>query len=346
MNLNIIGNGFDLYHGLPSSYYYFGCYLIENDSDLYMALSKWFRFKYYSKARGYPYEDFEYGVEEQFWSYFEERLGIVDETAIIDTYDSDLGLEINDYDIPMDDDQIANELRKMFISWVSNTLDIKDNYRIIRKFKNITKNKKHYKMGFTNSDRYLLFNYTHVLQNIYGIQPINICYVHGECTGDDDDELIFGHGNKERIEEIKDIIYEYNNRSLYQSERTNQLEYECLLRFMETLEKDVNRCKWNTENFYNHFSEEPDFINVYGMSLGNVDYPYFKQIRGKWPKTKWRFSYYSILDEDKINELVKRLAIPKSQFITFKFDNPICWEVMDTIVAKTGITLYKEVKSR
>lgn len=27
MNLNIIGNGFDLCHGLPSSYYYFGCYL-------------------------------------------------------------------------------------------------------------------------------------------------------------------------------------------------------------------------------------------------------------------------------------------------------------------------------
>lgn len=127
MNLNIIGNGFDLYHGLPSSYYYFGCYLIENNPDLYMEMSKWFGFRYYSIARGYPYEDFEYGVEEQFWSSFEEALGIVDETAIVDTYNYDLGLEIEDYDIPMDDDLLADRIREAFVLWVSKTLDVDDN---------------------------------------------------------------------------------------------------------------------------------------------------------------------------------------------------------------------------
>lgn len=29
MRLNVIGNGFGLYHGLPSLYYYFGCFLAK-----------------------------------------------------------------------------------------------------------------------------------------------------------------------------------------------------------------------------------------------------------------------------------------------------------------------------
>lgn len=198
MNLNIIGNGFDLYHGLPSSYYYFGCYLIENNPDLYMEMSKWFGFRYHSIARGYPYEDFEYGVEEQFWSSFEEALGIVDETAIVDTYNYDLGLEIEDYDIPMDDDLLADRIREAFVLWVSETLDVDDNYEIIREYKGDVVNRKFYKMKFSGQDKFLVFNYTHILQKVYGIYDHNIWYIHGECTGNDDDRLLFGHGNKQK----------------------------------------------------------------------------------------------------------------------------------------------------
>lgn len=135
MDLNIIGNGFDLYHGLPSSYYYFGCYLIERNPELFMAMSKWFGFRYYSKMRGYPHEDFEYGVENQFWSIFEEHLGEVNDNAIIGEYDYDLGLEIEEYDIPMDDYLLADEIRKAFVLWVSETLDVRQNYKIINKHK-------------------------------------------------------------------------------------------------------------------------------------------------------------------------------------------------------------------
>ncbi|WP_312047526.1 AbiH family protein [Anaerotignum sp.] len=344
MNLNIIGNGFDLYHGLPSSYYYFGCYLIENDPDLYMSLSKWFRFRYYSESRGYPYEDFEYGVEEQFWTEFEERLGIVDETVIIDSYDYDLNLEIEDYDIPMDDDKIVVDIRKNFIAWVARTLDLKESYGVIKNYKKT--NKEYYKFGFKNSDRYLVFNYTHVLQNIYGIQPKNIYYIHGECTGNEEDQLIFGHVNKKRMLEIEGVINEYDSRSLYQSERTKQLEYECLLRFMNNLEKDVKQCKLETEYFfYNHFSEVPERINVYGMSLGNIDFTYFEQIRKKWPDATWNFGYYSKQDEQRINKLARRLGIQLFKYTKFKFENPKFQEIMDLIVKKVDITTYEKVNS-
>lgn len=346
MNLNIIGNGFDLYHGLPSSYYYFGCYLIENNPDLYMEMSKWFGFRYYSIARGYPYEDFEYGVEEQFWSSFEEALGIVDETAIVDTYNYDLGLEIEDYDIPMDDDLLADRIREAFVLWVSETLDVDDNYEIIREYKGDVVNRKFYKMKFSGQDKFLVFNYTHILQKVYGIYDHNIWYIHGECTGNDDDRLLFGHGNKKRMEEIKNIIAQYDSRSLYQSERTNQLEYECLLRFMRNLEKDVEECKEEADFFYKQFGEEPKFVNVYGMSLGEVDFSYFEQIRKQWPNAMWRFSYYSERDKERINLVVKRLGIPENQYSIFYFNNPRHKEIENRIVQKRKIVTYEQVENK
>jgi len=65
MNLNPIGNGFDLYHGSPSSYYYFGCFLIERDLELYEELSAMYGFRK-GKSTGYPSDDFTYGVEDIF----------------------------------------------------------------------------------------------------------------------------------------------------------------------------------------------------------------------------------------------------------------------------------------
>ena len=216
MDLNIIGNGFDLYHGLPSSFYYFGCYLIEKDPELFMTMSKWFGFRHFSTIRKYPYEDFEYGVEKQFWSEFEECLGEVEDNAIIGTYDYDLGLEIEEYDIPMEDYLLADEIRKTFVSWVSETLDVERNYKTINKYR---KNPPLCNMKFSNTDKFLVFNYTHTLQKVYQIGDYNICYVHGECTGEEDDDLVFGHCNQKRIQEIKAIIEEYDKRILYRSER-------------------------------------------------------------------------------------------------------------------------------
>lgn len=197
MDLNIFGNGFDLYHGLPSSYYYFGCYLIEKNPELFMTMSKWFDLKYFSRMRGYPYEDFEYGIENQFWSIFEERLGKINDNAIIGAYDYDLGLEIEEYDIQMDDYLLADEIRKAFVLWVSETLDVKRNCKIINMYK---KSFGLTDIKFSSYDKYLVFNYTHTLQCVYKIDDYNICYVHGECIGKEDDNLVFGHRNEKRIQ--------------------------------------------------------------------------------------------------------------------------------------------------
>lgn len=341
MNLNLIGNGFDLYHGLPSSYYYYGCYLLEKYPDIYEEMSKWFDFRIVLSYTGYPLENVEYGVESQFWSIFEERLGIVDETAIVETYNYDLGLEIEDYDIPMDDDLLAERIKETFKEWVSKTLEKADNYKIIASFIKRSLHFESYEMDFAENDRFLVFNYTHTLQKIYGVDDNNIHYVHGECTGDDSDELIIGHRNIKYIEEVRERIRGYTNRALYQSERTRQLEYECLLRLLKRLEKDVEQTMGVLEWSYERFPAEPQNINVYGMSLGEVDYPYFEQIRKRWPNAKWNFSYLCDKDKVAINTIVEKLALPRNQYSEFLFCNPEASEIANAIIMNLGIATYQ-----
>ena len=340
MDLNIIGNGFDLYHGLPSSFYYFGCYLIEKNPELFMTISKWFDFRYFSTIRGYPYEDFEYGVEKQFWSEFEECLGEVEDNAIIGTYDYDLGLEIEEYDIPMEDYLLADEIRKAFVSWVSETLDVERNYKTINKYR---KKPPLCNMKFSNTDKFLLFNYTHTLQKVYQIGDYNICYVHGECTGEEDDDLVFGHCNQKRIQEIKAIIEEYDKRILCQSERITQLEHECLLKFMRSLQKDVEGCKSFLDYFYDCFIGEPEYINIYGMSLSDIDYPYLEQIKMRWPDAKWRFGFFSKSDSDRIDVISQKLDLFETQYNKFEFRNDESENIKTEIVNNLGIVKYKQI---
>ncbi len=118
VNLNIIGNGFDLYHGLPSSYFFFGCYLAKNNIEFYERMAKLYGLKYGINGRTYPDFEYDIAIEDMFWSDFETHMGDIAEEAILDTHDYDLGLEIEEYDIPMDEDEGAQDIVQEFINWM------------------------------------------------------------------------------------------------------------------------------------------------------------------------------------------------------------------------------------
>ncbi len=338
MNLNVIGNGFDMYHGLPSSYYYFGCYLINDNPSFYERMSDYFGFKFGINLRAYPDYEYDYAVHDVFWSEFETHLGNIEEYAIINTHNYDLGLEIDEYDIPMDEDEFAEDIKKAFVHWIKDSVDTEENYKIIKAYVNKKTKKDTYNHGFSKKDKFLVFNYTHVLQSIYKIDSDAIEYVHGECTGSEDDELIIGHGNDNRIDELSEKIEEFDSRALYQRERTEQLEYKCLLRFIRRLRKDVEFCMWKCKFFYTSFYEEPEYINLYGLSLGEVDIPYLLQIRKKWPNSKWRFSYYSDRDKVRVHEVaINYLKLKIDEFITFKFANADSLKILKKIIDAQGI---------
>lgn len=342
MDLNIIGNGFDLFHGLPSSYYYFGCYLIDNNPEFYEEIGKIYDLKYRNIYRTYPDIEFDYTVEDIFWRDFEKHLGDANEDFVLGTYEDDLRLENPDpVDIEMNEDLAANNLVEHFANWVKNTLDKKVNFQIINAFMNEGTNK----IDFGQDDYFLVFNYTHTLQEIYNILDHRIHYVHGECKEEDEEELIIGHGNDDRIEKIEKIIESYEEEyDFTQSSRNRINEYECLLRYLKRLRKDVDICKIECKWFYYQVKTKPEFINVYGMSLGEVDIPYLKQLREKWPEACWRFSYYSMNDRARAIQIAKNiLQLEDDKYDVFQFINPVGHQIQQELIQEQGIIEYSNV---
>jgi hypothetical protein len=339
MNLNIIGNGFDLYHGLPSSYYYFGCYLIKNDPEFYEEVAKMYNFKYMEPIGPAIMHDYEHVVEDIFWRDFECHLGEVDEFFIVDTHEDDLGLEYDDpVDIEMNEDRIAEKLKRYFAHWVRDTLDKEENYDIIAELMREIDSR----IVFSDEDYFLEFNYTHTLQQLYEISDGKIYYVHGECFGEDDDELIIGHGNDSRINEIRELIDKYEEKYNYTQNSNNKInEYKCLLRYIEGLRKDVNRNMGMCDIFYRRIGTSLDCISVYGLSLGEVDIPYLSQIRAKWPNARWRFSYYSSGDQTRIVDVATRLLnLNEGEYDIFYFSNSLSNRIREEIVETQSIVCY------
>lgn len=113
-HLYIIGNGFDLYHGLPTSYGNFRDYVKEHDAKLYDLVDKYFL----------------YNTNSDFWSDFESNLGNFDDDLLREyglNYLEDYGC-VNwrdtfhhDYQFELDSviDKITQGLHQSFVGWLS-----------------------------------------------------------------------------------------------------------------------------------------------------------------------------------------------------------------------------------
>ena len=103
-NLNIIGNGFDLYHGLPTSYYFFACYFLKNFEEEYDQLASM-----YGISKGlYSHisEDLTRGIDDKgFWSQFEKSLGYIDSGWVEGSLLDDLDLEYPDLAVTLEIDR-------------------------------------------------------------------------------------------------------------------------------------------------------------------------------------------------------------------------------------------------
>lgn len=336
MRLNIIGNGFDLYHGLPSSYYYYGCYLIDNDPEFYSEVGKMYNIRTLMQIGPSYNEDFDYAVENLFWRDFESHLGKVDEYYIVGTNDYDLGLENDDpIDIEMNHHQNADNMKKSFGRWVNETLNQEDNLKIIKGYLGQDLDA----IRFEDNEKFVSFNYTHTLQKVYGIEDSRIYFMHGECTGDDD-ELVIGHGNDMRIKSIRQKIKEKEeNFSWTQAEQNEINEYKCLLTYLEKTRKNVGLCKSMARHFYTNNCKNLENIRVIGLSLGEVDVPYLVDLRNKFKDAKWDFSFYSALDEKQINEVAMNvLNLNPDEYTMFRLSSPV------SNLIKKQITQLRNIK--
>lgn len=259
----IIGNGFDLAHGLKTGYFAFRDFLKSTDRPFYDQI------KEYNLFEG-----------DDLWRNFESNLSKID----VETLTSYANLRCNDdmdYD-SMEGDNIdiavAEELNyidglsEKIREWVSGTVDLSACNKIIAS-------------SYLKDSLWLTFNYTHTLEDLYEIDPNSILHIHGDAENYYE-ELIMGHGNDEDIAEIENEC-----QSLYSGREYGAKK--AVVKYLQKSRKPVTNLIENHEAYFKDY-ESADEIYILGFSFGDVDMPYVEKIASESPKATIYVSFYDV----------------------------------------------------
>lgn len=260
--LYIIGNGFDLWHGLPTSYDRFYEFAKENLDELE---------SYYNidVTQGGPWCDFENSLGTFNWGMFYEAHDNADVTAEDFRPSEAFGLED---DLTEQADNLVETIRERFHAWIEG-IDISVAAR---------------RMEFAPDDRFLTFNYTSTLQSVYGIDDGNVLHIHGRSNRFD--ELIFGHG--ETMEEVPEL--DENG----ESNRTMFSDAEGAAKFpFYTLRKPVDEVIDRNRGFF-EMQHGVTKIIVIGHSFNKIDLPYFRTLADITMGSTWCVYCYRSKDKD------------------------------------------------
>lgn len=256
MKLYIIGNGFDIAHGLPTQYWDFRTYLEHVAYDFLQAFEEHY----------YIYPNMSDDAKKKLlWNELETNLANIDEDIIIENATSiemdlesgDIGIEDTLYDYFTKEYQYINKLAVYLKRWIR-TIKIRDT---LPKVSQINKD---------NRDLYINFNYTATLEKVYGISDSSVIHIHGSLR-DYTDDPVLGHGNLARIEAI-------GQKQKSAEEVFDEKEIsicKVVKDYYRTTLKDINRYMYNLQRIAN---EDITEIIVAGHSLAGIDMPYFGNI--------------------------------------------------------------------
>ena len=285
--LVVIGNGFDLMHGVKSSYWDFQNTIGKNSS-----------LRFYMEA---------YLDTEDLWSNLEDSLGRLNYSKFLNpdiicmwldnygAYDPDA--QAADFFAAVETAiaptfEIPRELNKRFKKWI----------------KTLTVGNKDRPFAMLHGDyKVLCFNYTEFIEELYGAKADNVCYIHG-CRKNREhvktDKLILGHRpgmEKELWDKVKLKPYKFKDPyKRYIMESALDTAAREAAWYDESMTKKCDDIIKNHKQFFDGLSDIEE-IYVIGHSLSEVDYPYFKEICKK-SDAKWSIGFHSLDD-------MKRLLI-------------------------------------
>lgn len=275
-SLYIIGNGFDLYHGLKTSY-----------RDFFEFILKHSKIECDTRCKIICYLKDIYG--EDLWNIFEEALGNPNKEAIsiLSNINSKRYNGRKDKLIDKQNtlDGIDSDIRFCFTEWINY---IKKSPEQPTKILNLD-----------NSDSiFLTFNYTDILESVYGINKSHICYIHDEDNGTENSTI----GD---IQDVRKFIFGCNIKQAEQYK-----DDEEIYRFVQELSKDVS-AHMKSERWLNLISQLDGVECIYtlGHSIAEVDYPYFEKIKEVIPFAKWYYARTDKFAEDKVKSNLENIGI-------------------------------------
>lgn len=266
--LYIVGNGFDLHHGIPSSYRAFGEFLRDHDPRTFDFVERYF------------------DVSADFWAEFEERLASFDTDTLVDDASQFLvgyGAEDwsdayhHDYQYELDQvvEAISKTMRSRFGDWIRQ-LQIPDPSDITA-----------LRLRVDTSAAFLNFNYTPSLQRLYGVPNSHVLHIHGSAS-DINAQLVLGHGWKppEALDPYRfEQEPEAADMRVVEGQRTIDNYFKDTFKPTELIIRD------NRAFFESLANVEKVF--VMGHSLSEVDHPYFHEVLRYTcaSRVKWKVSY-------------------------------------------------------
>ena len=276
--LVIVGNGFDVNHGIPSSYAHFKTWLSNTDKELYVFLERYI------------------DVAGDWWNDFERSLSEIDVPKLI----RETPLENRPIDPRFPSsfshpaswrlDSVRESISLKFTEWVKTLDGVK-----IKK-----------KIELPEACLYISFNYTDTLERLDGVKENRIVYIHGKASRGD--ELIYGHGKNQFVLE-NDEMEKYN---LHRSDdfliagTYGDSERE-LTSHISYWQKYIQLA-----SYYDILRPAVACANkvyVYGLSFSEVDYPYLQWIAEKKRNLRWRVSWHTEKDKERIKNTFRALRV-------------------------------------
>jgi len=280
--LDIIGNGFDLHHHIPSRFVQFGAYVRDTDLTTYRLLERYF------------------AVDDKFWNDFEARLADFDADFVMEDNQmflpsygaddwSDSGHHDYEYEIEGIVRRISETLRGHFADWVK-ALPIPDASGIGRP------------VPIDPTALFLSFNYTPTLQRAYGVPDTRVLHIHGR-TSDPTSNLVLGHGwERPAADRFADQIDEDTDVRVAGG-------YRLLDDYFEQTFKPTAQIIVANTGFFDAL-RDIEVVRVMGHALGEVDAPYYEEMFERFDPDRvlWTISYYD--DLDALRERALDLGIP------------------------------------
>lgn len=301
MKLFVIGNGFDLAHGLKTKYEDFREYLEEYGEKFLYDLEGMY---------GFCRESNRECIKKCLWEKFEKNLSYINDAEIID-FATGIEMLLEGGDIGIEDTLNAyweeqygfiKNLNCYIKSWIE-----KIDLNINRKSKIISEEL---------NDLFLTFNYTLVLENVYGIDNNSILHIHGSVDGKHDYEPVIGHGEYSKIYEMKQRAYDASEKFL---EKETSI-YNAIASYYERTLKDVQHFIKINNNFFIRLEDITE-IFIVGHSLGEVDMPYFQKIKDNVNDgIKWNVTYYEESDIDKHKNSILSLGVKEENICMLHTD--------------------------
>lgn len=306
--LYLIGNGFDIAHGIYTPYSSFRKYLSENHEVFLSRFEEMYYIQplddtdpwYTEEAQ----KEWESAVLHNLWKYFEEEIGCPDvdgmygyATSMVDSMPSE-GVKDTLDSFWKKEYGFSRDLQRYVLEWLE-TIDISS--ATVRK-KDLVGD---------DSDLFISFNYTNTLEKVYGIRKV--LHIHGGLPSCSTVPPIMGHGNKAIIDKYRRQAIEAAHEDIDWAESINN----AIADFCESLFKDTDKYIKTNDGFFSDLKDVNQIISI-GSSFGNVDIPYLERIAKEVkPTTKWIIYYYSKDDRNHLKDVFGILGISRKFEVTF-----------------------------